>query len=122
MSLARRKQIMLRKMAMNTYNAPEVNRKRIMEMKFVAKADRKENINAPIAAVCKTLCRPHVSAKNPQKCDVNTIPKYEMALSRPCSSVVNFRSHFTYGIIKLILRFSIAVPNTHIAVKRVKIF
>lgn len=58
-----------------TYNPPAINRNRIIEIVFTAKHDANENTNAPVAATRNTFFRPQVSAKKPQKCDVNTIPK-----------------------------------------------
>lgn len=103
-----------------TYNAPARNRNKMMEIVFIAKADENEKMNAPNAATRKTFRRPQVSAKNPQRCDVKTIPKYEIALRSPCSSVDKFRSHFAYGKIKPILVFSNADPNMLIPVQNVR--
>lgn len=125
----------------STYNAPARNRRIIIDIVLMAKADKNEKINPPSAAMRITFCLPlevnfitvmiwqqnlnwyhyHVSARKPHKCDVNTIPRYEMALRIPCSSVVNFKSHFAYGIIYEIFVFSIAEPNTPSPVKIVRI-
>lgn len=64
---------------------------------FIAKADANENINPPIAATRRTFFLPQVSARNPQICDENTIPRYDIALRKPCCCEVNFRSHFANG-------------------------
>lgn len=61
-----------------------------------AEANEKNDPNN--AATERTLCRPHVSVKKPQKYDVETIPKYEMAAKTPCSDGVSFKSHLAYGI------------------------
>lgn len=81
----------------DTYNAPAKKRSKIIEDVFVANVDKNEKQKPPIAATRITFFLPQVSAKKPQKCDVNTIPQYDIALSKPCASVVNSKSHFAYG-------------------------
>lgn len=82
---------------MNTYEAPDKNRSIIRTYLFAANADENEKMNAIAADKRKTFFRPHVSAKKPHKCDENTIPKYDIPLSTPCSCIVNSRSHLAYG-------------------------
>lgn len=68
-----------------------------IEIVLKAKADKNEQTNPPTAAARKTFWRPHVSAKKPHKWLVKTTPKNEMALSIPCSWVVNSKSHLACG-------------------------
>lgn len=65
----------LTQISISTYNAPARNRNRTIEIVFTEKHDANEKTNAPIAATRNTFFLPQVSAKKPQKCDVNTIPK-----------------------------------------------
>lgn len=58
-----------------------------------------------------TFRRPHVSARKPQQCELTTIPKNPIELTRPCSYVVKCKSHLAYGKTILMLIFSIAMPN-----------
>lgn len=44
-------------------------------MVFTANADENDTTNAQAAASRNTFFRPHVSAKNPHKCDEDTMPK-----------------------------------------------
>lgn len=64
---------------------------------FVAKADRREKKKPPKAAIDNTFCLPQVSAKKPQKYDVETIPRNDTDDKIPCCAIVNFKSHFAYG-------------------------
>lgn len=77
-------------------------------------------MNAPVAAKRNTFFRPHVSAKNPHKCDENTIPKYEIPVSTPCSRIVSSRSHFAYGKIQLTFVFSTDDPSNESAMHMVR--
>lgn len=103
----------------HTHNAPARNRSTIIDIVLMANADENEKMKLPIAATRNTFCRPHVSAKKPNRWEVHTMPKYEIALKIPCSWVDKFRSHFAYGKMKLIFVFSIADPNTLTPVRSV---
>lgn len=80
-----------------TNHAPAKNRSKIMVYLSAANTDENEKTNALAAANRSTFFRPHVSAKNPHKCDENTMPKYDIPLSTPCSLIDSSRSHFAYG-------------------------
>lgn len=81
----------------STYDAPAKNRKAIRTVVFVANADTSEKANPQRAPRETTFFRPHVSAKNPQKYDVETMPRKDTEVKTPCSAIVNFKSHFAYG-------------------------
>lgn len=66
-------------------------------MVFVEKLEINEHTNPSQAATQRTFCRPHVSNKNPQKYDVDTMPRNETDAKAPCSAMLNFISHFAYG-------------------------
>lgn len=104
-----------------TYNAPARKRRMIIEIVFTAKADENEKMNAPVAAKRRTFCLPQVSARKPHKWLVNTMPRYDIAERNPCSPIVNFKSHFAYGKIELILIFSMPDPKTLKPVRIIRI-
>lgn len=88
---------------------------------LIEKAEIKEKMNPPKAAIRITFCRPHVSAKNPQKYEVVITPRYDIEPKIPCSVVVKFRSHLMYGKTTLIQVFSKAAPKSAVPVKIIKI-
>lgn len=57
--------------------------------------EKKKPLNA---ANDKTFFRPHVSARKPQKYDVDTIPRNDTDDRIPCCDIVKFKSHFAFGI------------------------
>lgn len=81
----------------NSYKAPAQKRQKIKITVLVANPEMKENKNPPNEAAQITFWRPQVSAKNPQKCEVHTMPKKETELKIPCSVVDKFKSHLAYG-------------------------
>lgn len=89
---------------------PTKNRKRIMSVTFIANADSRALTSAQTAVRRIVFFRPHVSAKNPQKCDVITMPRNATDEIRPCSVVVIFKSRFAYGSTSEMLMFSMVAP------------
>lgn len=73
---------------------------------LVVNADKNVKMNPPIPAEEIIFCRPQVSARNPQTYDANTLPRNEKEFKAPCSLIVKFMSHFTYGNTKLIAKLS----------------
>lgn len=53
-----------------------------------------------------TFFRPCVSARKPQRCELNIIPTNAMADKTPLSFVVKSKSHSATGRIKLMLKVS----------------
>lgn len=76
--------------------APAKNRNATSAWKFGANADKNEKKNPHNAEIDRTFCRPHVSAKKPQKYEVDTIPRNEMTVKTPFCDVVKFKSHCAY--------------------------
>lgn len=56
------------------YLIPTNNRVKINIIIDIDNADKMAQRKAPSKAVRNTLRRPHVSAKNPQKCELTTMP------------------------------------------------
>lgn len=82
-----------------THSDPAKKRSTIRIVVFVENADMNENVNPQSADRDRTFCLPHVSAKNPQKYDVETIPRNDTEVRAPCSAIVKFKSHFANGTI-----------------------
>lgn len=103
-----------------TYDAPAKKRQIIKMGVLIENAEIKEKMNPPKAAIRITFCRPHVSAKYPQKYEVVMVPRNDIEPKIPCPLVVKFRSHLMYGKTTLILTFSMAAPISAIPVKMIK--
>ncbi|KAL5275749.1 hypothetical protein ACFFRR_001539 [Megaselia abdita] len=71
--------------------------------KVVAKLDSNENTKPKSNDGSKVFFLPVVSARNPQKCPLTTIPMKLMAVSTPLCSIVQFISHCETGITKITL-------------------
>lgn len=93
-----------------THNSPVMNRSTNIMYVFIENADRNEQTNSSMSDIRITFWRPHVSAMKPQKCEPITMPRNETDAKRPCSLVVNCKSHFAYGNINETLTFSRIAP------------
>lgn len=82
---------------MNTHHAPAKNRNAMRTKVCVERLEMNEQENPQRAAVQSTFCLPQTSIRKPQKYDVDTIPRNETEVKAPCSAMLNFKSHFTYG-------------------------
>lgn len=51
---------------------------------FKENADNEANIKLPPSETLSTRCRPHVSARKPQKWELITMPEYPAEFSNPC--------------------------------------
>lgn len=81
-----------------------------MMVALVANADKIALIIAHTDANLIVFFRPQVSAKNPQKCELITIPKKAIDEIMPCSVVVIVKSHFAYGNTNAMEIFSMVAP------------
>lgn len=81
----------------NAYKAPQINLKVINIETFKENADNIELRMPPSKPIRITFCRPHVSAKKPQKCEEITKPANDDESRRPCSCNVYVKSHLEYG-------------------------
>lgn len=84
-------------MIASAHNAPAINRRKISTEMLVAKPDTNEKLKPHSAATHNTFCLPQQSTRNPQRYDVDTIPRNDTDVSTPCSDSDNFKSHFAYG-------------------------
>lgn len=95
----------------STYKHPTKNLDKIKRNVFVMNPEKKEQQNVRNDANNITFLLPIVSARNPQKYAVTTMPQNGIDENSPSSVVVKFKSQFAYGNTKLALIFSIVAPN-----------
>lgn len=93
-----------------THSNPTKKRSTNIMFVFIENAERNEQMKPSISDIRMTFWRPHVSAIKPQKCELITMPRNETDVNRPCSLVVNCKSHFAYGSINATLIFSRTAP------------
>lgn len=94
-----------------TYVKPTHKRVTINIVVFTDRLEIAENAKPVPSAKRKTFRLPHVSAINPQNCDVSTKPRNAIALIMPCSPVVRSRSHLAAGSTTAIFKPSKTAPS-----------
>lgn len=94
-----------------TYDTPTQNRQKISISMDVENTEIMQNMKPAVTDARIALRRPHVSARKPQQCELNTMPINATEFSRPCWYVVNCKSHFAYGMITLTFMFSRPMPR-----------
>lgn len=94
-----------------THTAPTSNRISVNQSTDVQNADPNAKIKPDSSDACNTFLRPHVSAKKPHKCDVETMPRKPTEFKSPCSVTVTSMSHCIYGNKKLGFTFSKPMPS-----------
>lgn len=82
----------------------------INDMILNENADNKAQTKLPLIDINKIRLLPVVSARKPQKCELNTIPIYPTEFNKPCSVVDISISQRIYGITKPIFTFSTTTP------------
>lgn len=98
---------------------PTKKRKNTITEALIVNADKKALTSAHVAVKRITFFRPQVSAKNPQKCELTTIPRNAIDEISPCSVVVICKSQNAYGKTKAMLIFSIVAPINAMPVRMI---
>lgn len=80
-----------------TYKNPVKNRITVINQKLVVRLERADEAKARNSVGKMIARRPRVSARKPQRCELQMMPANEMALSTPFSLVVSSRSHSATG-------------------------
>lgn len=94
-----------------TYKHPLRKRNTIKRRTLGQSDEMHDRMNATSNVGSITLRRPLVSARKPKMCDEQIMPINEIALNRPFSPAVKFKSHFDTGIINAQPHVSNATAN-----------
>lgn len=95
-----------------TYNKPSTNLNAIKIWKLGENAAKNPNMPQPPSTVCKTFCRPTLSARKPQKWVPRNIPKKQTVFNKLSSAIVRLSSHFINGSTNERPKFSVILANT----------
>lgn len=95
-----------------TYKPPTTKRNIDKTAVVGANADIRPKIKLPASDVRNTFCRPQVSARKPNACELTRMPAKPAELRTPCSAKVKFRSHRACDVTKLTFTFSATFTTT----------